>query len=649
MKMYFKTLEVICKLKTEVIDLSHHITFFHGKVSSGKSSIARIIDFCIGGDLEKTPAINSEFLSSKLYLSIENFDVILERRKEQETILVTWQDNDDVFYRVSAPISPSKTTIYNDDIFCLSDLLFYLNGIKAPRIAKNSFSDSSYERLSFRNFMWYCYLKQEHLDSSFYRFDAPILRRNSKEVLRFVLGFFTENLNQYEIDLSKTREKRKVKESTKTELINFLDKYQFSAFDIEKQLNETKKQLLDANSKKQNMQKGYLEETHASDRTRIKIIKIKDKVEELEKTIRDLELKISQQKSLESELISSKFKVERTDVANNMFSGISFEKCPCCGKILIKRKDDECIVCGTKKLTNNIDELEKFQVIKIDLESRISDLENSIDLHEIELKNKLRLLDKAQKDKINLDKKLKDELSVYESIYLSNLTEIESEISTYKERIKNLQQLSILPKEIEEIQKSINKYNARESDLKAKILLEKEKLNKSDTNIEELENCFANTLKIIGLPGVQKNDKVLINRRNWDITIIPHKNNQFEETFAWSFYDAGSGGKKTLFNVCFMLSLHIIAEKNNLPLPSFMMIDTPMKNIDKEVNRELFENFYAYLYQEANNSLKNTKIIIIDNSIIKPDNSSDSIDFYDKYMTPDDPKNPPLISYYDGP
>ncbi|GAI65601.1 unnamed protein product, partial [marine sediment metagenome] len=62
----------------------------------------------------------------------------------------------------------------------------------------------------------------------------------------------------------------------------------------------------------------------------------------------------------------------------------------------------------------------------------------------------------------------------------------------------------------------------------------------------------------------------------------------------WNFYNAGSGGKKTLFNVCYSIAIHLVAANNNLPLPSFLIIDTPMKNIGEDVNKNIFENFYNH-------------------------------------------------------
>ena len=35
----------------EEIDLDHHVVIFHGKISSGKSTIAKMIDACLGGKL----------------------------------------------------------------------------------------------------------------------------------------------------------------------------------------------------------------------------------------------------------------------------------------------------------------------------------------------------------------------------------------------------------------------------------------------------------------------------------------------------------------------------------------------------------------------------------------------------------------------
>ena len=228
---------------------------------------------------------------------------------------------------------------------------------------------------------------------------------------------------------------------------------------------------------------------------------------------------------------------------------------------------------------------------------------------------------------------------------MSNTKEIDNKISQLSERIRNLLKQSALPKEIENVQKAVKLLFIEEQILQDKIIKEREKLNNSDSHLKELENIFAETLDKVGMPGFNiKTDVVSIDRRTWSVKIISKdRGNDYE----WCFDDAGSGGKKTLFNVCFLLSIHIVAETNNLPLPSFMIIDTPMKNIDHTVNQELFENFYRYLYSIANTTLSDTNVIIIDNFIIEP-TEDENIDFTARYLTPDEDENPPLISYYRG-
>jgi hypothetical protein len=85
-----------------------------------------------------------------------------------------------------------------------------------------------------------------------------------------------------------------------------------------------------------------------------------------------------------------------------------------------------------------------------------------------------------------------------------------------------------------------------------------------------------------------------------------------------------------------------VAAEHKLKLPTFLMIDTPMKNIGEDVNRNIFDAFYRYLYSLVSNSLSKTQLIIIDKEFFEPDTD---LDVLEKYMTPDNP----LISYYRGP
>jgi hypothetical protein len=78
------------------------------------------------------------------------------------------------------------------------------------------------------------------------------------------------------------------------------------------------------------------------------------------------------------------------------------------------------------------------------------------------------------------------------------------------------------------------------------------------------------------------------------------------------------------------------------------MIDTPLKNITPDINPELVQAFYEYLYEVAESDLSDHQVIIVDQLLVEPAVGS-TLEFTDRLMTEDDPDNPPLISYYHGP
>lgn len=640
MKIYFKTLSIYCKKSIEEINLSHRVSFFHGKVSSGKSTIARLIDFCMSGKLENTPAINKEFLKAKLLLHVGEYDVIIERAKNDNDIMVIWTVGDDI-YRINAPIDPSPSPIFSDNIYSFSDLIFYFWDMDVLKTPKSNKSDSMLQRLSIRNFFWYCYLKQDKLDSSFYRFEEPYNLRTTRQTFRFILGYISQKLTSLESKLVKVKEQKSTKKSTIEELNSFLYKFKITESDLDFELQATKNNLSEAEKMKSELQQKYMQETHGSDKKRIKLIKTGNAIQKTEIIINDLQNKINSLHSLRAELISSLYKIDRSISSNKIFTNQKFEKCPCCGEDVIYNDSSQCYLCKQEK-TKQEDTSIIFEIAKIDTEARIKDIENSVDNQKKQLESNKILLKKHIQRKKQLDAELDLELKNYESAYLSNIRNIEGDIAMYRERVRNLLRTSALPKEISVIEKEVLDLETQDNKLTEQIREEYLKINKSDSIVGDLEKTFAETLKTVGVPGIEKDDTVTINRKDWSVKITPPKDVDLD----WGFYEAGSGGKKTLLNVCFLLSIHIVAEKYNLDLPSFMIIDTPMKNIDREVNQDLFKNFYDYLYSLINNELLHTQVIIIDNAMVKPNDPS--IDFYDRYLTPDDPDNPPLISYYRG-
>ncbi len=649
MQINFYSLSLQCRKSKEVIDLNFQVLFFHGRVSSGKSSIARLINFCLGGNIERTIAIQKEVTSVALDLAIGRYKVLLERNTNANSVVTaTWVDEEGHSFTLNVPVNAGPEPVWSDKIYSLSDLIFYLLDVNVIRIPANKIKEnSSLVRLSLKNFMWYCYLDQNKMDNSFFRHEDSTKARNSKEVLKYILQYSTQKLLELQEKLYETKKSRFAKRHNAEGLRNFLKKFNFSTVEeIEFYSEATRKKLERSKEDRERQEHEYRERTHFVDQIRERIRNLIGELAEREQGIIDLERRLEQQETLKSELVSSKFKLAKSQAIATVFQGVKFTNCPDCGTSLTPRvvAPDTCGLCLSPLGAEQPEIVEQAEVIQLDLTDRIREIEASIDLHKKSLSKTKKEFAAKQQLRRELDQQLEHDLRQYESVFLSNVRAIDQKVATFKERLKSIDSLKKMPEEINRLEDEVVELAKLEKSFKRQIENERANFVRGEALIEELEATFLNILNEVGMPGVSDKDEVSINRKNWDITILPAG----EEYLRWNFYNAGSGGKKTLFNSCFLLALHVVASKNDLPLPSFIVIDSPMKNIDKEVNQDIFKRFYDYVYQLAGTVLDKTQIIIIDNNYIPPSPDS-KISFKDRNMIAGDPNNPPLIPYYAGP
>ena len=652
MKISFKTLTLQCKRSREVIEFSNQISVFHGQISAGKSSIARLIDFCLGGKLERTPALKEELVSVQLTAHIDQNEVLFEREAHggANQVQVTWQNDAGESGSVLAPIRQGESPIWNEDIFNLSDLIFHFFGITPLKVRRNKKdSDSPLIRLSFRDMMWYCYLDQDHLDSSFFRLEDSFRGPKSRDVMRFIVGYYSERLNLLEMDLESVRSELHDKLKTAENLRNFLQQFELGSEDqISKEIELAEIDLKAAEEEIKTISQDHAQKTHFADDLRRQLRNLSDMLAKEEQAAADLEERINEQKALKAELTSAKFKLARMKSAITVLSGVSFIACPACGSSIDSENANDvsiCQLCGKKPTTSRkMEEISSAEeIMRRDLTSRIEELSESIKRHVKAFKKQGNIVEELKGKKYRLDRRLTRELNTYDSAFLAAYRELERRSASLEERLRGLEKLRKIPEFVVTLEEESDVLTGKLEGLKREIQREKEGLTDADVYIEKIEDTFLSSLLRVRLPGVKSNDKVRINHSNWAVNILPSG----KEDKKWSFYQAGSGGKKTLFNVCYAIAIHLIASEHKLPLPQFLIIDTPMKNIGEDVNRDIFESFYNYLYDLAQGPLSDTQIIIIDKEFIEPEKGE--LEIRERFMTPDDPGHPPLIPYYKGP
>lgn len=335
MRVALRKLEVVTKQTVETV-LFTAVTFLHGPVGSGKSTVARLIDFCFGGDLIETPALQSEFVAARLFATIGDSEVVFERdRLSSSAARVTWRSSAPGYATehprsVLAPFSGERGVELLEGVVGienLSDLIFHLANVRPIRVRKNKRdADAKLVRLSFRDLLFYCYLDQDNLDSSFFAFDHPFKKQKSIDAMRFFVGFYSERLNDQEQRLYRAIEEQRTKRSMADQLSSLFKDLKFSnQAELEFQLYALSQNRTKIRAELEVVEGRRSKQSHPLDGLRSRLRELAERVNAEEESLASLNEKVLRRESLKAELVTAKVKALRARAAQRVLSQVEFQ------------------------------------------------------------------------------------------------------------------------------------------------------------------------------------------------------------------------------------------------------------------------------------------------------------------------------------
>ena len=130
-------------------------------------------------------------------------------------------------------------------------------------------------------------------------------------------------------------------------------------------------------------------------------------------------------------------------------------------------------------------------------------------------------------------------------------------------------------------------------------------------NVSKLQVFFKDCLLGVGFPSFSEKDSIIIDRESF----VPSVYSNTGE-FRFNYQTLSSSGIRTIFKICYALAIQrfVLEEKIIALLPSFIIIDTPMKNISERIDKSLYMQLYEYFYKSFSKGgiLEGLQLILVD-------------------------------------
>ena len=649
MKFNLVSLHLALRRADEQIEFSK-LSYFWGQMGAGKSSIARLVDYCLGATIQLSPALQAEFVSATLTVELERAKVSIERARDAADVFASWEDDQGRYSIVIPARVAAGEVIPETGVETLSDLVFWLSEINPPRVRKSKAkADSKIVRLSLRDLLWYCYLDQDHIDSSFFYLEESAefyMRLKSRDVIRYVIGYHDERVADLEAELDQLRANRTARVASIESLSKALAEVGIeSEAQVAERESGLRASIAMVNAQLEVMRKGRREEqtTHAVDELAKTARSLGSDIAKLDLDAEELRAMRDRHVRHRNEIDMLGLKFRRSAEAREILGDVAFSACPRCTQALPTRPAQCCDVCGQEDLVDLADPAE-VAALEADIASRRAELKEAIAAIDTNLA-KMRaqrscLLQTKDKAEADINRAIAEQDSAFLSMSLLK----ERERAALEAELASIAWLLRLPLLLQQQREALAQIVALEQAKREALKEARTKAEADRTSLDRFAGYFLDCLALSGVPGIQRNDRVELEPPDFYPAILSADPNDLTRS---TFTSLSSGGKKTLFKCCFAIALHRIAAQLHAPLPELLIVDSPMKNISERENKAQFEGFYRMLYQLNAGELRQTQFVLIDKEFFAPPDDL-AAGVTNRHMQPDSDEHQPLIRYYRG-
>lgn len=441
--------------------------------------------YCLGANLDKTPAISSQLLSVKLVVEIGSVVYGITRKINNESYVdVEWGGDDGV--AIELPIQPVASPVYDLDIYCLSDFLFKASEEGDENSSSDVLKGSNLARVPFTVLLWMCYLKQGEMDSNFFNLKIPVNDASARCAFKFIFNLFSQKLYDLESEYEEYKEEIKLKKAAKIEIDRLIKDHDIEDPNaIDDIIVEIFEEVTESKSYLSRKKDSYTFSTHFADDLRSELVQLNKILDSEIKLLEYYRRKLLEQEELRSELVYSKVKISRISRSEDELLAFPFVCCPQCGSEIddAAKEEETCSLCGNSKVRGLGQRDKKKSEMLRDINRRLTLIDDSI----LQLKKNYEAqevaVSKAISDKMVKDKELNDLLEKYDSEFLVNTLRHERNVSRLEAEIESLNRLRDISSSASGIANEIDKLKRKVVETSKRIARERLLLSKK---IEQL-------------------------------------------------------------------------------------------------------------------------------------------------------------------
>lgn len=606
--------------KSYEVNFKDGLNFITGPISTGKSTILELIDYCLGKKNHKDYSevkLTCNYVCLDLFLNGQRF--LIQRPLFSFDLPVKvfkWNiekddfDKEFEYYNISSPSEEKSLSRFLNESIELPD--FKLSG----------------QTFSFRDLYKYCYIGQTKIDSEdILNEKIHSISFKRKPTFEIILNSLNQLLNELKNDEKNLKISIGILLDKKEAIINFLrgvelftsnDESEKTKASLIIQKNELFKSLneLKTNGKIENDNTKSKEKELFLNRNLLS--KINVDIEELKKYIVKLNV-------LRNQYSNEIIKIDYLIISNGKLQNIEFHNCPSCNYELEKKDYDICNLCGNDLTEFNDDEEKAIKMERKRLNSKLNSLIEFID---------------SQKSTLENLEKRRNKIVITANQIENDIDSIQKEfISPYIEKIESLnRQIGEIIKQIENLDLSLN-VQTELSSLANNIQREENRLDLVKSQIKDIENEETSFDEIIKKLSVifQKTLQDFNFPKLYDAYIDPKSYLPYVRNLKYD--NIGSLGAVTLINIAYFMSiLEISLSLKKSYHPKIILFDTIGKNLGtRELNADndefkdskIFKSVLRYFDNFAKKHVDKVQIIIVNNDYTSEIDEQDIIVRFD--------------------